>query len=97
MGSYSGSFIRQIVFINFIRKLGPHMDLEHFTGDPEPAIIVPRRNLTYDLNELTEALAAFPTPCTIERYHTSDTTPAGKQINGTYSYPNKKEENGLGF
>jgi hypothetical protein len=54
-----------------IRKVGLNMNKKQFIGNPVPAIVIPRRELSFNFYELPKALAAFPAPVAVELGHIS--------------------------
>lgn len=52
-----------------VRIFGGDMDREEFVCNPIPAVEIPVRDLSLDLNECPKALAAFPTVIALKRRH----------------------------
>jgi hypothetical protein len=57
------------LFVNFIGKLGLHVDGKDFIGNAIPAVIIPFRELPLDFYKLAKTYATFPAPVAIKLRH----------------------------
>jgi hypothetical protein len=57
------------LFVNFIGKLGQHVDRKNLVRNAIPAIVVAFRELPFDFYELAKTCAALPAPVAIKLRH----------------------------